>query len=270
MRVARPNLLGWWGWWDVVQVRARGGFTIIEVMLTIGILALIAGLILPTFSSWRREAAFEAGKTSLADSIARCAGLSQRDGVARVLVAEVTASGTTRLIVQQLRAPESQGAGRDGGREVGSELGEASGDESVPRGMVLFELGVGLSVISGEASDTKNKSDAGEGPVEIALCVAMPDGMIRRSASTIRLTQSDGTARANAMMDANMPTANTPTANMPTASQATVGLLRSAVMTIDEFTGRVSWRDEEIKPEGMQGPESKPGVEGGSEGGDAA
>lgn len=256
MCVARPNSCGWWDTWPL---RARGGFTIIEVMLTIGILALIAGLILPTFTSWRREAAFDAGKARLADSIARCASLSQRDGIARVLVAETSTTGVTRLIVQQLRAAEALEAGREVGSEVG---GDASGDESLPKGTALVELGAGLAIVTGEASDNKSKSDASEGPVQIALCVAMPDGMMRRSSSTIRLTQTDGTARAT--VDASMPAAS-----MPAASQATAGLLRSAVMSIDEFTGRVSWLEEEIKPEGIQEPASKPGVEGG-EGGDAA
>ncbi|MEK6701305.1 MAG: type II secretion system protein [Planctomycetota bacterium] len=253
MCVARPNLCGWW---DAGKVRARG-FTIIEIMLTIGILALIAGLILPTFSSWRREAAFDSGKAILADSIAQCANLSQRDGVARVLVAEVATSGLTRLLVQQLRA-ESQGEGGNAGSSGGD---DASGDENVPKGTVLVELGVGLHVVVGEAGDTKSKSDAGEEPVQIALCVAMPDGMIRRPEGTIRLTQSDGTVTVTATMNA------TP-GGAPTLSQGTIGLLRSSVMSIDEFTGRVSWRDEEInKTEGT--PLSKP--EGGkSEGGDEA
>ncbi len=249
MCVARPNLCGCG---DRGRLRAPHGgraFTIIEVMLTVGILVLIAGLIAPAFTSWRREAIFDSGKVTVADMIAKCASLSQRDGVPRVLVAEVGVNGTTRLIMQTLKDTSgSQAAEPGAGRDE-------SGDEAGPKGTVLAELDKGLALASGETGN-EPKSEAGDGPVSLPLCVAMPDGMIKRSQGAIHLTQSDGTAAARSTPAPTDPVRRTtPTAN---------GLVRSATMSIDEFTGRVSWRTDEIKADGTKAPQSKPGTENSS------
>lgn len=142
------------------SAKARRGFTLIEVVLVVAILAMLGALIAPSLSSWRGEAELSGAADEVEAAVARARSLSQRDGMPRRIALveakegfyELTAwavrpeslelGGESRVeggVVERSSAGESFGAG-EGSEGVG-EGGEA--EPSAP-GRVLAELPRGV------------------------------------------------------------------------------------------------------------------------------
>ncbi len=119
------------------SAKARRGFTLIEVVLVVAILAMLGALIAPSLSSWRGEAELSGAADEVEAAVARARSLSQRDGMPRRVALVEATDGYYELTAWAVR-PESLELGGEsrveGGMVEGSNAGESFGASEGPEG----------------------------------------------------------------------------------------------------------------------------------------
>lgn len=155
----------------VVPVERRPGFSLLELMVVVAILAALTGVALPALQGWIERARFEETARQLPLVLAVARAEARADGVARRVTATADAHGAQVIAVQRL-----EGAATAGGAGVGL----TGADEAPPPrpAVAVLELprGCELAVAA---------RDGEAGAESRSIVVYLPDGGAVASPGTV-------------------------------------------------------------------------------------
>jgi prepilin-type N-terminal cleavage/methylation domain-containing protein len=219
-----------------IVAKARRGFTLVEVVLVVAILAMLGALVAPALSSWRGEAELIGAADEVEAGVARARAMSQRDGMPRRLALVESGEGLVELMAWAVK-PESLSIGGEAptgaaptdvaGEGAGEGAwGPSGGEETEPSapGRVLAEFpksvvvsvrqprlggdvrgakaggsGFGAKGEVGEDMEESSIVAAKQGPRParvIVLGLMLPDGTFSRAGEAVYLVQQDGAGGA--------------------------------------------------------------------------
>lgn len=162
-------------------MRGRG-FTLIELMVAIGLALLLAGLVLGVSMSRLGEASFEEAKGRVGAALATARAEAQRRGVVMEVVARTGAGGTVGMVMEAAPAPGGD-AEKAGGSARDDRMGSGSDDASPGRYLEAIELpgGVKIAASAKRANapaglEEDGKSGGGSESEKVTVAVFLPDG----------------------------------------------------------------------------------------------